>query len=81
MVTTHRCKFFDVTRPDELKPGRKTHTYTVVNKTRGDILGSIKWYGPWRKFCFFPSASTVWSVDCLKDISGVLGSLSERGGK
>lgn len=38
--------------------------------TRKDIpLGCIKWYGPWRRYCFFPVAGTVYSSGCLKDIS------------
>ena len=38
--------------------------------TRGDIpLGHIKWYSPWRRYCFFPVAGTIYASSCLRDIA------------
>jgi len=58
--------------PDRPRPGRKTLTYRVINKHSGNQIGSIKWYGPWRKYCFFPVGNTVWSNDCLVDICNAM---------
>lgn len=39
-----------------------------------ETLGRIKWYGAWRKYCFFPhngtiSSYTVFEWQCLRDIA------------
>jgi|HubBroStandDraft_4_1064222.scaffolds.fasta_scaffold00070_15 hypothetical protein len=39
------------------------------NLSSSGCLGVIKWYGPWRKYCFFPNGNTVFEQDCLRDIS------------
>ena len=60
-------KFF---RVEECPPAAKrvTSTYRIVSKGNGAALGSIKWYGSWRQFCFFPEPNTVWSAGCLADL-------------
>jgi hypothetical protein len=35
----------------EAKP--KTAQFLVKNKSSGFVLGYVKWYGPWRRYCFF----------------------------
>ena len=32
-------------------------------------LGEIKWYPPWRKYCFFPAVSTLYEQVCLREIA------------
>lgn len=53
-------------------PRRRTPTYVVTNKHSGADLGTIQWYGPWRQFCFFPLAVTVWSNGCLDDVKDAI---------
>jgi len=48
--------------------GRKTHLWACRNIRSDSPLGSIRWYGPWRQYCFFPSSATVYSAGCLADI-------------
>jgi len=52
-------------------PNKKTNVWHVNSKdsTRWFNLGVIKWFGRWRKYCFFPSLDTVFEEDCLRDIS------------
>ena len=40
-----------------------------VNTKKDIPLGHIKWYSPWRKYCFFPIAGTVYASSCLDDIA------------
>lgn len=47
----------------------KTKVWDVVSRTRGDVLGHVKWYGPWRQYTFRPSPETVWNVDCLATVT------------
>jgi len=47
----------------------KTKVFEVRNKLCGDLLGYVKWYGPWRKYCYFAgSAGLVFDANCLGDI-------------
>ncbi len=53
-------------------PARKTHIWDVLAKSSGADLGQIKWYGPWRQYCFVPSASTIFNKGCMEDINNFL---------
>lgn len=33
-------------------------------------LGTVKWYAPWRQYCFFAAAGIVLNPTCLYDIGG-----------
>ena len=48
---------------------KKTDTFTVIANDGGVDLGEVKFYGAWRKFCFFPNHDTVFEQDCLRDIA------------
>jgi hypothetical protein len=32
-------------------------------------IGTIKWFAPWRKYCFFPEGATTFEWTCLRDIA------------
>jgi len=50
----------------------KTKYITVVNRNSEDIIGEIKWYAPWRQYCFFPEFDTVWNMTCMDDVKEVI---------
>ena len=56
----------------------KTERWQVLSKYKGDVLGHIRWYGPWRFYCFFPSPLCVFSIGCMTDISGKIYELMEE---
>ena len=47
--------------------GRKTPILNIIG-LYGDDLGEIKWYGAWRKFCFYPNSNTIWDNKCLEEL-------------
>ena len=55
---------------------RKTRCFVVINKV-AVVLGEIKWYSPWRQYCFLPGHNTyfVFSKGCLDDVSNFIGRL------
>lgn len=55
---------------DELTlPNKKTKTWLVRNKQIGNALGAIKWYAPWRRYCFFTGEMLViFDANCLGEI-------------
>lgn len=46
----------------------KTVIVTIWNRNSGTMLGQIRWYGPWRQYCWFPTPNTIFNVACMKDI-------------
>ena len=52
--------------------GRKTHFWSVVPKSGGAEIGEIKWYGPWRKYCFYAAGYAIFETVCLREIAEFL---------
>lgn len=49
-------------------PGHKTHQWKVISARSGDMLGAVRWYGPWRQYTFQPESLTTFNRECLNDI-------------
>jgi hypothetical protein len=49
--------------------GKKTKYFEVQSKFDSTDLGRIKWHSHWRQYIFEPCINTIWSYDCLKDLS------------
>ena len=56
-------------RFDELTPNPATKRWAVMPQDGSQQIGMVKWYGPWRKYCFFPMPETVYEQVCLRDIA------------
>ena len=54
----------------ENKP--KTSVWSCRNNNSSDELGIVKWYAPWRAYCFFPTVQAVYSAGCLMDINSFI---------
>jgi len=53
----------------EGSPKPKTRTWWVVTRDDDVHLGSIGWFGRWRKYAFWPKPNTVYEEICLRDIA------------
>lgn len=47
---------------------QKTSIWTAV-ASGGEPLGTVKWFGRWRCYAFFPDTNTVFEKTCLRDIA------------
>lgn len=56
----------------ELETPRKTKLWSVLSVSSGYPLGEVKWYAPWRCYCFFPNFDTIWNTNCLDDITAFI---------
>lgn len=54
--------------------GPKTSIWSCRTKN-AEELGTIRWYGPWRQYCFFPTVQAVYSAGCLRDIAAFIAQL------
>ncbi len=50
-----------------VRPGQKTERWDV-EATDGGVLGEIKWFSRWRRYCFFPQPETVFEQVCMREI-------------
>ena len=57
---------------EERPEKRKTSIYHIFSNKSRDEIWLIKWYGAWRKYCFFPNADTIWDNKCLNNINSFL---------
>jgi hypothetical protein len=56
----------------------KTTVWTIHNNITNDILGKIKWYGPWRQYCLHTIDNVVFNDGCLSDIIRFIKQLMEE---
>jgi hypothetical protein len=67
----------------EMEAFHKTHEtrmWLCNNKKHNLPLGEVKWYAPWRQYCYFPISQAVYSDGCLKDIVDFIEQLKSEGG-
>jgi len=55
----------------------KTEIHSVNSRSSGEPLGMIRWYGPWRQYCFFPNFRTIFNRGCMEDINDYITTLME----
>ena len=58
------------------KPGTSTDIWACVNKHHVAQIGIVKWYAPWRQYCFFLNEErslacygVVLSAGCMENIA------------
>ena len=56
--------------------GKKTKYFEVQSKFDSCDLGRIKWHSHWRQYIFESCLDTIWSFDCLEDLSLFLKNLN-----
>ncbi len=44
----------------------KTEIFEMRNSIQ--ILGQIKWFSQWRRYCFFPNDKSIWDASCLLEV-------------
>lgn len=54
---------------DHIENKPKTSVWAVKTKSDNTVLGVIKWFPSWRTYAFFPEECTIYSPDCLNEIS------------
>lgn len=57
---------------------KRTSNYLVRNIRTNAICGEVKWYGGFRKFCFFPSSGFLFDPSCLRLIADFIDDLMAK---
>jgi len=63
---------YEYIRIVEVEKKPKTSVYQVINKRYGDVLGIIRWHGPWRRYILDIQEQTLWNDGCLKEVTGFM---------
>jgi len=56
----------------------KTKIYSINTIGDNTRIGIIKWYGPWRQYCFLPEPDTVFSKGCSEHINNFIQKLMDE---
>lgn len=49
-------------------PSGKTQVWRI-EAMGGVTLGLVRWFGPWRKYAFYPASGTVYEEVCLRELA------------
>jgi hypothetical protein len=44
----------------------------------GVLLGQVKWFANWRRYCFYPAGGTLYDAVCLRQIAGFCADQTEK---
>ena len=58
--------------------GRKTEVWQVRATRSHALLGTVRWFGRWRQYTFFPEPGTTFNPGCLKEIAEHCAVLTRR---
>lgn len=56
----------------------QTDVINILSISSQFILGQIRWYGPWRQYCFMPSARSVFNRTCMGEIVDKINELMDE---
>ena len=59
----------------EVESKGKTSVWMCLSKDAYK-LGEVKWYGPWRQYCFFPE-NAIFNKGCLEDVNDFIKQLMD----
>jgi hypothetical protein len=59
-------------------PAATTAVFEVHSKETGFVLGSVKWFGQWRGYAYFPEPYTVYEPTCLRDVADFIEAHNEE---
>ena len=63
-----RSAHLDFRDDGPVNKGAKTHVFSVFSRANHSLLGYVKWFGNWRKYCFYP-LNSLFDGHCLRQIA------------
>lgn len=62
----------------ELVGKTKSGKTAIWNVRNGIVLGEIKWYAHWRRYCFYPAPETLYDAVCLRQVADFCEAQTEK---
>lgn len=69
------CDYFYIVKLNKPE-NKKTDTYCITTIGTNYVIGEIKWWGAWRKYCFFPGEDTVYDNKCMLQIMNFMNEIN-----
>ena len=69
-------KYLTFVEVDNLKG--TTRKFECKNNNSQTVLGIVKWYAPWRQYCYFDERAAVYSAGCLDDVADFLREVNRK---
>lgn len=70
-------KYFSII--EVFQENKKTNIYYIYPDSDTDVLlGRIKWYNHWRKYCFYAEDNIIWDTKCLNELITFLDNLNQE---
>lgn len=70
-------KYFSII--EVFQKNKKTNIYYIYPDSDTDVLlGRIKWYNHWRKYCFYAEDNIIWDTKCLNELITFLDNLNQE---
>lgn len=70
-------KYFSII--EVFQENKKTNIYYIYPDSDTDVLlGRIKWYNHWRKYCFYAEDNIIWDTKCLNELIIFLDNLNQE---
>lgn len=70
-------KYFSII--EVFQENKKTNIYYIYPDLDTDVLlGKIKWYNHWRKYCFYAEDNIIWDTKCLNELITFLDNLNQE---
>ena len=60
------------------KDKAKTSVWECCQDSNYSVLGEVKWYSPWRQYCYWSYVVAVYNVGCLTDIIDFVNQLNKE---
>lgn len=51
-----------------VNPTSKSHVFSVYSRGNNSLLGNIRWYSQWRRYCYF-TIDCILDAKCLREIA------------
>ena len=78
MIGPLTYRFIDIVRSTDLDTHAGRPLYWIRNRRSGDSIGQVFYYPTWRCWIARFKEESVWSADCLTDVSRALEIITER---
>lgn len=60
--------YLRIVKDEDKSKDKKTDVFGVFSQMHGYHLGEVRWYAPWRRYCFYPALLSILDVNCLGEV-------------
>jgi len=74
-MTEYKVNYLTFRLHDKSESG-KTNIWKIISSSIE--IGTVKWFGHWRKYVFYPADNVLFDTTCLREISDFLSAKTQE---